>query len=84
VIIAVPVAARAEFHALSSAATGWRPPPAQPSQVVWWHWDCTTCGRISLPRFMASSALGALQMGDHHARREQCREGQLDLFGGPP
>lgn len=48
--------------------------------VTWFHWWCSTCGRISKPRALFSHAHAALDMGERHEQREQCHDGQLSLF----
>ena len=75
-IIAVPVAERGWFTPVGPVPA----PPPYEAQVVWWHWSCTSCGRLSKPRALFSHAISALEMGEYHERDNQCQDGQLQLF----
>jgi hypothetical protein len=75
-IVALAVTTRCEFHPVGPSPA----PPPYTGSITWWHWQCTICGAQSRPRALFSHERDALQMGERHADREQCRDGQLALF----
>jgi hypothetical protein len=72
--------------AVPEARMDWASPMGRESdkyrvQIVWWYFACTTCGKTAKDVPAASShALGALEQGDVHEEKYQCRDGQLALF----